>query len=259
MLIISDGMRVPVHGDIDVATEPGLRRHLARLIEGGCTRITLDLADVDFVDSTGAALILTTARSLRREGGLLTLENVPANVLRTFKLWHIADFIPVVPRTQVKRAVRPLSRGAVPRWHLGLLIEGPTLGEARERLRQMLVTLPRTEEEIFDVTLAAGEAMGNTILHTPGATGKLSVTAYDDRVVIEAIDDGPGFSIADDEEVETTYEHGRGIKMMRMLVDSVDISKKRFGSGTVATLTKIFAPRPEQVATIPVEATALES
>ena len=240
MLIISDGMRVPVSGDIDVGSEPALRRHLERIIDGGCVRVTLDLSDVEFVDSTGCALILTMGRRLRRAGGLLTLDNVPQSVIKTFSIFHLTDFIPMRPRHQARREVEPLAEGTMPRWHLGIKIDASSLSQARDRLREMLVTLPLSEEEIFDVTLAAGEAMGNAVLHTPKQTGALTVSAYNDRVVIEAVDDGPGYSIAPDEEPETTYEHGRGIKMMRMLVDSVDISRKRFGTGTVARLTKLF-------------------
>ena len=242
VLIISDGMRVPVAGDIDVASVPALRRHIARLMDGGCERIILDLANVEFVDSSGVAFILTLGRNLRRAGGLLTLINVPEKVARTFTILQLTSFIPMKPRPGIQPSLVPLARGAVPRWSLSLRISADSLQAARHRLEEMLVTLPLSEDEIFDVTLAAGEAMGNAVLHTPSGTGSMIVTAYEDRVVIETVDDGEGFEIAPTEEPVTTYEHGRGIKMMRLLVDAVDISKKRTGHGTIARLTKVFSP-----------------
>ncbi len=243
MLIISDGMRVPVAGDIDVASIPALRRHLERIINGGCSRVILDLEHVNYVDSSGVAMILTLGRQLRRSGGMLTLVNVSQPVARTFTILQLSSFIPMKARSGVTPPLVPLSRGAIPRWSLSLRISADSLSAARHRLEEMLVTLPLTSEEIFDVTLAAGEAMGNAVLHTPSGVGSMLVTAYDDRVIIETVDDGEGFEIAPDEEPVTTYEHGRGIKMMRLLVDAVDISKKRTGHGTVARLTKVFTPR----------------
>ena len=74
----------------------------------------------------------------------------------------------------------------------------------------------------------------------------VTVAAYPDRVVIEVSDCGCGFEVADDEELPETgafAERGRGIRLMRLLVDSVSISLKRTGEGTVVRLVKLVPTR----------------
>lgn len=239
-MIISDCMLVPVEHDIDITSAPALRRHLDRLVGGGCRRIILDLAKVNFIDSTGMALILASSRALRQRGGLLSLVNVSPAVMHGFAVGQLLHFIPCTPPQAARGKMAPLPSGATPEWRLTLRITRDGLTEARGRLSEMLALLPLDADQVFDIVLAAGEAMGNCVSHTPSAMGFLTVAAYDDRVVIEAADDGPGFSLAADEEPETTLLHGRGIKIMRLLCDSVEIERRPGGKGTIARLVKLF-------------------
>lgn len=239
-MIISDCMLVPMVGDVDITTAPGLRHHLDRLIAGGCKRIILDMDKVRYVDSTGMALILAASKALRRQGGLLSLINVDEGVMHGFVIGRLCDFIPCAPVVVPQGNVVPLAPGTTPKWRLTIRIVKETLGAARDRLTEMLESLPLEEDQVLDLVLAAGEAMGNCVTHTPEGTGFMTVAAYPDRVVIETVDDGPGFSLAADEEPQTTLLHGRGIKIMRLLCDSVDIQKRPGGHGTIARLVKLF-------------------
>ena len=67
----------------------------------------------------------------------------------------------------------------------------------------------------------------------------MTMCAYPDRVVIEVGDEGTGFQIAPDEEVTPTEERGRGIRLMRMLVDGVEVRRREGGPGTVVRLIKL--------------------
>ena len=61
-----------------------------------------------------------------------------------------------------------------------------------------------------------------------------TVSAYPDRVVIDVSDCGCGFSISDEEEPPETgqfAERGRGVKLMRLLMDAVSIQEKPSGNG----------------------------
>ena len=54
---------------------------------------------------------------------------------------------------------------------------------------------------------------------------------------------GCGFELADGDEPPEAApedERGRGIRLMRMLADSVSITRKRTGEGTVVRLVKLL-------------------
>ena len=78
----------------------------------------------------------------------------------------------------------------------------------------------------------------------------LSVWVYPDRVVVEVTDCGEGFdplAVGDEESgassrTAASIERGRGIKLMRMLADSVEIGPKTSGEGTVVRLVKLITP-----------------
>ena len=73
----------------------------------------------------------------------------------------------------------------------------------------------------------------------------MMVIAYPDRVVIEVRDRGRGYQIAADEEPDETEGRGRGIRLMRMLVDSVEVMRRRDARGTLVRLIKLLAPAEE--------------
>ena len=69
----------------------------------------------------------------------------------------------------------------------------------------------------------------------------MSVIAYADRVVIEVRDCGCGFEIGDDEEPVESRERGRGIRLMRMLVNSVEVRRRTDVPGTEVRLIKLIS------------------
>ena len=95
-------------------------------------------------------------------------------------------------------------------------------------------------DAVYDTALAAGEALGNAYDHAGGAGCVLNVRAYSDRVVIEVCDCGRGFEVAPGEEIHESEERGRGIKLMRMLVDSAEVRRRTDVQGTMVRLVKLF-------------------
>ncbi len=239
MLIISECMLVPLSGSIDFRTVPLLKEHLDRLDKAKVKRIVLDFKDVTYLDSSGLALILNKFKEIQRRGGNLTLYNVGPEILHKLRIGRLVDIISTTP-IKASTEIKPLSKGALPLNRLALCVGEKNLEDARAELRQLFETLPIEGEGVYDLTLAAGEAMGNFILHTPAKGGFITVEIFDDRIIIEAVDDGPGYELADDESPTTTLEHGRGIKIMRMLCDQVKIKRKTHGEGTIVKMVKLF-------------------
>lgn len=245
-----DILLVPVEGDLDVTTVPRLRAYLGRRVEDGCRRVVLDLADTSYVDSLGMALILSLNRSLRELGGLLSLVNVGDAVYRALCIARFVDFIPVTGRAP-KPPIPALDPAVRPLWSTTLRVDPSALGEVRRRMGELLSRTKLTPDEVFDLTLAGGEAMGNAVDHTCATGVLLTLTIYPDRAVVEVTDCGEGFELAADEEPPAAddpgaspdvLERGRGIKLMRMLADSVEIRRKPTGDGTIVRLVKMCTP-----------------
>lgn len=228
--------------DIDIATVPGLRSEVDSLIAAGTRRILLNCENVTFIDSTGLAFLLSRARRLIQEGGMLSLVNVSAEVSRFLQIARLISVLHVTARD--RPPVPVLSPGTLPVWSRSISVaEGiEHLGLYRHRVVELLETLPLGRDAVYDMALAAGEALGNAYDHAGAAGCVLNVRAYEDRVVIEVCDCGGGFEIAPDEDVAESEERGRGIKLMRMLVDSAEVRRRTDVQGTMVRLIKLFAP-----------------
>ncbi|MDO5107720.1 MAG: ATP-binding protein, partial [Coriobacteriaceae bacterium] len=82
-------------------------------------------------------------------------------------------------------------------------------------------------------------AMGNAIDHTAGASATATITSFSDRVIIEVSDNGPGFDPKALKESDELSERGRGIRLMNLTADSVSISSKPSGKGTLVRIVKL--------------------
>lgn len=234
---------VPVEGDLDVTTVPAVRARIERVVAGGCRRVFVNMADARYVDSAGLGLILTEVRRLRSVGGLLSLINVSSQAYQALRRMRVLDHLPVT-RSEARRTPTPLDPTVLPNWRMTFRVRPTDLAAARNRARALLAELPLTPDQVFDMTLATGEALGNAVDHTCGGGVLLTMAAYPDRVSVEVVDCGEGFEVADDEEPPEAgplAERGRGIRLMRLLADSVSIERKTSGEGTVVRLVKLFS------------------
>lgn len=229
---------------MDVRSVSRVRRTIDGMIASGCRRIILNLADTSFVDSAGMALILLEVRKMRSVGGLLSLMNVPDRVMRSLKMSRLVDYIPVSGGS-ARPKVHELDPSVRPLWRTSVPVDGNDLGPARSRVEELLGTMPLSRDDVFDMTLAVGEAMGNAVDHTEGCGVLATVIAYPDRAIVEVTDCGDGFRLGPDEEPVSSCgeERGRGIKLMRLLADSVSIDVRSAGVGTVVRLVKLVPAR----------------
>ena len=246
---------VPVDHDLDVSSVDEVRRTLDGLIDGGCRRIVLNLSGMSFVDSAGMALIFREVRRMRQVGGLVSITNASDRVLRSLRIARLVDFAPVSgcgDRPQVQE----LDPGVLPEWRSTLSIDPTDLAGSRRRVEGMLARLNLAADAAFDLTLAVGEAMGNAVDHTDGSCAQVTVSAFPDRAVIDVTDCGCGYAAPPRmptsvtgqgplagqgpfPEQDSFAERGRGVRMMRLLADSVTITPKPSGVGTLVRLVKL--------------------
>ena len=75
-----------VTGDVDVYTGPVLRARLAGVLDSGRRRLVVDLAGVDFLDSTGLAALVAGLNLAREVGGSLTLACPQERLVRLLRI-----------------------------------------------------------------------------------------------------------------------------------------------------------------------------
>jgi anti-sigma B factor antagonist len=86
-----------VLGELDVATAPKLRQEIVRLVSEaeGPPRVVVDLAGVDFLDSTGLGVLLGGLKRIRGRDGSLVLCRAEPQVRRVFEVTRVIEIIPV--------------------------------------------------------------------------------------------------------------------------------------------------------------------
>lgn len=245
---------LPLEGDLDVRSVPQVKRVVAQLINNGCRRVVLNMGKVGYVDSAGVGLLLFLVRTMREAGGLLSITDVSPQLMRMFKRYRLVDYAPVSCVGQ-RQVVPELDSSARPISCNVLRVDPQNLAGVRGRVAELLRRMNFSNDALFDMTLAVGEALGNAVDHTSCEGVLATVTMYPDRAVVEVSDCGEGFQIKSCDEPVTTcdpIERGRGIKLMRLLADSVTIGLKPSGKGTVVRLVKML--HPQSVQEVPAQA-----
>jgi anti-sigma regulatory factor (Ser/Thr protein kinase) len=133
-------------------------------------------------------------------------------------------------------AVRPASVSR-DRFELSLPAEPESLVTLRRRLGRFLHAVGADSDETFEITLTISEAAGNAIEHAYGPGDALfyvEASLANGVVVASVRDTGTWRAQRED-------ERGRGIKIMRGLMDDVEV--ERSPSGTVVTLRRRLAER----------------
>jgi serine/threonine-protein kinase RsbW len=109
----------------------------------------------------------------------------------------------------------------------------------RRLLGNALRTLGVSKDCVADIEVAVSEACSNVLRHT-GDEDDFEVSAAIDEhwCVLEVIDRGAGFNAGSvPEAVGHEAESGRGVRLMRALLDAIDFENHPRG-GTVARLRK---------------------
>ena len=83
----ADGVAtVVLEGELDISTAPVLDATLADVERNGTATLLLDLARVQFIDSTGLRSLLSARQRAEAAGRSLRLANLPVDVERVFDM-----------------------------------------------------------------------------------------------------------------------------------------------------------------------------
>lgn len=84
-----DATVVQVTGRLDASVAPDMKEELQDLIEQGCTKLVLNLEDVNFIDSSGLGVFVSCLRRAATKGGDLRLAEVPEFTRSIFELTRL--------------------------------------------------------------------------------------------------------------------------------------------------------------------------
>jgi len=126
---------------------------------------------------------------------------------------------------------------------LRLPVEARSVPVVRALCRDNLVALRVDRASVDDIALAVTEACANVINHAEGGEDyEVRVDVDDAWCRISIVDTGAGFDPAATRATGTgsLLEHGRGIELMRTLVDRLHFAPAE-GAGTLVRLEKRLA------------------
>ncbi|MGH3743819.1 MAG: ATP-binding protein [Mycobacteriales bacterium] len=124
--------------------------------------------------------------------------------------------------------------------------EAASVPLARTVAADVLGTVGFVRAEISDVELALSEACGNVIRHSRvGDAYEVHLKVRGDVVSIDVEDEGPGFPdqllSGPDGDVSGDAETGRGILLMRALVDELRFERAE-GDGSIVRMSRTLHP-----------------
>ena len=90
-----DAAVLAIHGDLDIAAAPRVRTAIGDLMGQGVRHLEVDLADCEFIDSTGIGALLWGARRMEAAGGDLVAVHVHGAAARTFEVSGVEDVLEV--------------------------------------------------------------------------------------------------------------------------------------------------------------------
>jgi serine/threonine-protein kinase RsbW len=116
----------------------------------------------------------------------------------------------------------------------------------RSICRATMVHLGVDRRCVSDVALAVTEACANVVNHASGGNHEfhVEVELSSEECAIRVIDTGEGFDPREVPLIDDQAESGRGVHLMRALVDKLDFVP-RTDRGTIVSLVKKLELRPD--------------
>jgi anti-sigma B factor antagonist len=97
----SDGStgRLSLTGELDIATVPRVQQAVDAMLAAGVAHVTIDLAGVGFVDSSGLRMFIVLAQRATPEGWTLALTRPTPQALTVFRVSGVEHELPFVEDT----------------------------------------------------------------------------------------------------------------------------------------------------------------
>ena len=86
-----------LEGRLTAAVAPQLRAEVADLVAAGCTSVAVDLARVDFIDSSGLGALIGALKATRVAGGDLRIAAAGDQVRQVLRLTNLDRVLLIYP------------------------------------------------------------------------------------------------------------------------------------------------------------------
>lgn len=86
---------VTLNGELDVYSAPRLKEELVSRIDGGCSRLVLNMEGVGFVDSSGLGVLVSALRRARERDGGVRIVCTKDNILKIFRITGLDKVFPI--------------------------------------------------------------------------------------------------------------------------------------------------------------------
>jgi anti-sigma B factor antagonist len=77
---------ISLGGEVDVYTSPRVKQEIVNLLNGGTTKLVVDLTGVEYLDSTGLGVLIGALKRARERDGDLKLVCDNLRILRIFEI-----------------------------------------------------------------------------------------------------------------------------------------------------------------------------
>jgi serine/threonine-protein kinase RsbW len=229
---------VSLRGEVDYHNAQSIRDAINPLLSQGKYNLSLDVANLEFIDSSGLSALMDAARAARSNGGQVSLLEPSPQLIHVLTIAGFAPFFSIAPGDGAakKRAVTPPAARTQTTWQVTQFEVPPQtelIADIRNRVASFAKELPFTEQDIEDIKLAVGEASSNALRYgCPKSDDNILVRCSHDgqSLRVQIKDNGPCFdpdSITPP-PIDALDEGGRGIYFMKVLMDEV---KFYFSSG----------------------------
>ena len=84
-----NGARVNLSGSMYVEDSASVREKLIALLDEGVSNLTLELSGLDYIDSSGLGVLISTHKRCLQKGGKMTITGLRGMVEELFKLTRL--------------------------------------------------------------------------------------------------------------------------------------------------------------------------
>lgn len=105
----ADEVLLHMRGDVDLAADEALARAYAEASALGASRIVLDFDDVEYINSTGIALIVRLLAEARRDRREVVALGLTDHYREIFRITRLSDYLTIAdaPATTVREEAAP--------------------------------------------------------------------------------------------------------------------------------------------------------
>jgi anti-sigma B factor antagonist len=92
---------VALRGALDAGTAPRLHEQFAELSRRGVSLVDLDIARLEFMDSSGLSVVVAEHKRVQSDGGGMVIHHPSRRVIRLFQMHGLMSYLVVQPRMSI--------------------------------------------------------------------------------------------------------------------------------------------------------------